>query len=128
MATQDPSRLARWTGLTLTALAAAPFVMSAAMKFFPNPQVTDGMAHLGWPLPALLTLAILEAGSVLLYLIPRVAMLGAVVLTGYLGGAIATHLRIGEPVYLHVALGLFIWGGLYLREPRLRALLPLRSS
>ena len=64
----------------------------------------------------------------MLYLIPRLSILGAIVLTGFLGGAIATHLRIGEPVVMHIVLGLLIWGGLFLREPRLREILPLRKA
>jgi hypothetical protein len=126
MSAPQPSRPALWTGRILSTLAGLPFVLSAGMKFSMNEQVTQGMGRFGWPAGMILTLAVLEAGSVLLYWTPRVAVLGAIVLTGYLGGAIATHLRIGEAVYLHVVLGLLIWGGLYLREPRLRSILPLR--
>jgi hypothetical protein len=98
------------------------------MKFSGAPAVVQGMAHFGWPETMIATLAVLEAGSVLLYLIPPVSVLGGIVLTGFLGGAIATHLRIGEAVYVHVLLGLFIWGGLYLRNPRLRELIPFRKG
>jgi len=118
---------AGWIGWVFTVLAAAPFVLSASMKFLRPPQMLEGWAHLGWPTSMITTVAILEATSVLLYLIPRISVLGAVVLTGFLGGAIATHLRMGEPVVIHVVLGLLIWGGLYLREPRLRELLPIRK-
>ncbi len=117
-----------WTGRVMTVLAALPFVMSAAMKFMGGPQMVQGMSHFGWPEGMLITLGILEAGSVILYLIPQTAVLGGIVLTGYLGGAICTHMRIGEPVYVHVILGLFIWGGLYLREARLRELIPFRKG
>jgi hypothetical protein len=122
-----PSKLALRSGWALSALAALPFVMSAGMKFAGIPAVVEGMAHFGWPQTMIFTLGILEAGSVLLYLIPPVSILGGIVLTGFLGGAIATHLRIGEAVYVHVLLGLFIWGGLYFRNPRLRDLIPLRK-
>jgi hypothetical protein len=114
-------------GRSLSVLAALPFCMSATMKVIGGPQMDQGWAHFGWPSTMVTTIAILEASSVILYLIPRTAVLGAIVLTGYLGGAIATHLRIGEAVYLHVVIGLLIWGGLYLREARLHPLLPLRN-
>lgn len=120
----------KWSGRIgwiLTVLAAAVFAMSASMKFTAGPPVLQMFGHLGWQPGALLPLAFLETACVLLYLIPRVSVLGAIVLTGYLGGAIATHVRLGEPIFLHIAIGLFIWGGLYLREPRLRELLPLKK-
>lgn len=117
-----------WVGRGMTILAVLPFVMSATMKFMGGPQVLQGFSHLGWPETMLITLGVLEAGSVLLYIIPQTAVLGAIVLTGYLGGAISTHLRIGEAVYIHVVLGFLIWGGLYLRDSRLRELIPLRKG
>jgi|SRR5665213_2651050 len=117
-----------WVGRGLTTLAALPFMMSAVMKFMGGPQIVQGMSHFGWPESMLITLGILEAGSVVLYLIPRVSVLGAIVLTGYLGGAICTHLRIGEAVYMHVVIGILIWGGLYLRDSRLRELIPIRKG
>lgn len=116
-----------WLGRIMSGLAALPFLMSAAMKFKGGEQMAQGWAHFGWPDAMMLTVAILELGSVVLYLIPQVSVLGAIVLTGYLGGAIATHLRLQEAVYLHVIIGVLIWGGLYLREPRLRSLIPLRK-
>lgn len=98
------------------------------MKFIGGAQVTQGMSHLGWPENMMLILGVLEAGSVILYLIPRVSVLGEIVLTGYLGGAISTHLRIGEAVYIHLVFGILIWGGLYLRDSRLRELIPIRKG
>ena len=121
------STKAAWIGWILTALAGGMFIMSATMKLMAPPQVLQMFGHLGWQPGALVPLAVLEITCALLYLIPPVSVLGAVVLTGFLGGAIATHVRIGEPVVMHVVIGLFIWGGLYLREPRLRELLPLRK-
>jgi uncharacterized membrane protein YphA (DoxX/SURF4 family) len=121
------SKKAAWTGWILTVLAAGVFALSASMKFKGGPQVLQMFDHLGWQPGALVPLGILELSCALLYLLPRVSVLGAIVLTGFLGGAIATHLRLGEPVVMHVFIGLFIWGGLYLREPRLRELLPLRK-
>ena len=117
-----------WAGRVLTALAALPFLFSSFMKFTGNPQVLQGMSHLGWPENMLTTLGVLEATSVLLYLIPVTSVLGAIVLTGYLGGAISTHLRIGEPVVMQVVIGILIWLGLFLRESRLRAILPVRTK
>ena len=114
-------------GWVLTVLASLPFLMSAAMKFKGGEQMAQGWAHFNWPEAMLIPVAILELSSVVLYLIPQVSVLGAIVLTGYLGGAIATHLRLQEAVYVQVIIGILIWGGLYLREPRLKALLPIRK-
>jgi hypothetical protein len=72
-------------------------------------------------------IAIVELACVLLYAIPRTSVLGAILLTGYLGGAISTHVRAGEPFYLPLGVGVIVWLGLFLRDARLRALLPLRS-
>ncbi len=121
------SKKVLWTGRVLTALAAFPFLMSGAMKLGGGPQMSEGMAHFGWPATMTSTLAVLELGSVLIYLIPQTAVLGAIILTGYLGGALSTHLRLGENVVTHVIIGVLIWGGLYLRDTRLRALIPLRK-
>ncbi|HTA16881.1 MAG TPA: DoxX family protein [bacterium] len=116
-----------WLGWVLTALPAAMFVLSASMKLSGNPKVVQMFSQLGWQPSALVPLACLELTCVLLYLIPRISILGGIVLTGYLGGAIATHVRLGEPVIMHIFIGLFIWGGLYLREPRLRELIPVKK-
>jgi hypothetical protein len=115
-----------WIGRVLSIIVVLPFVMSAQMKVAGGPQITEGMAHLGIPLTLLPTLACLEIMCIVIYLIPQTAVFGAILFTGYLGGAICTHLRMGEPVYLQTALGVVIWLGLFLREPRLRQLLPIR--
>lgn len=117
-----------WTGRILSGLGALPFVPSAAMKLLRHPEVVKGMAHLQLPESLILPLGVLELLCVVVYAVPRTAVLGAILLTGYIGGAMLTHIRIGEPVYMHIALGLFVWLGLFLREPRLRALLPLRRT
>jgi hypothetical protein len=101
--------------------------MSAMMKFKGGPEMMEGWNHFGWPAELLLTIGILEAASVLLYMIPQTAVLGAILLTGYLGGAIATHLRVSEGVPLQVLFGVLIWGALFLRDERLRQLLPFRK-
>lgn len=115
-----------WTGRVITGLVSAMFLMSASMKLRGGPELAQGFAHLGLPASMVLPLAILEAGCVLVYLVPATAVLGAVLLTGYLGGAICTHWRVGDPFVVQVVLGLVMWLGVYLREPRLHALLPLR--
>lgn len=111
-------------GRILTGLAALPFIPSAAMKFMQSPEAMKGMVHLGIPESLLLPLAILETGCVLVYLIPKTCVLGAILLTGYLGGAILTHLRVDEPVYIPIAIGIVVWLGLYLRDARLREIFP----
>jgi len=116
-----------WTGRVISVLVSLLFVMSAAMKFAGPPEVTKEMARLGLPASLLVPVAILELSCAVIYLIPPTAVLGAILLTGYLGGAILTHLRVGEQQYpLHVVLGILVWLGLGLREDRLRALIPLR--
>lgn len=128
MARNETSRIASIVGWIMTLMAAGIFLMSAIMKLSMNPKMLPMLAQLGWSPSSLALLATLELGSVLLYLVPPVSVLGGIVLTGFLGGAIATHVRVGQPVYVHVVIGLFIWGGLYLREPRLRALIPFRTK
>ena len=83
---------------------------------------------MGWPTSVALVVAVLELGSLALYLIPQTAVLGAILLTGYLGGAVATHVRIGEywQCWIPVAFGVLVWLGLFLRDARVRALIPLR--
>jgi DoxX-like family/Polyketide cyclase / dehydrase and lipid transport len=118
----------QWTGWVLTILAVAPFVASAAAKFAGIPQVAQGMEHLGWSQTLIFRLGIIEALCAVLYLLPLSSVLGAVLLTGYIGGAIATHLRIGEEPWGLVAFGILAWLGLYLREDRLAVLLPIRAD
>ena len=119
-------RTMSWTGRVLTALVMLPFAMGAYMTFSHNPQAAEGMAKVGWP-PAMANIIMaLMLSSLTLYLIPPTAVLGAVLLTGYLGGAVATHLRVGEAPTAAVTVGVLAWLGLWLREPRLRQLLPLK--
>ncbi len=111
----------------MTILPVLMFVFSGLMKFTQNAEVQKGFEHLGWPTSLAVRLGILELSCTIIYLIPRTAVLGAILLTGYLGGAIATHVRIGEAVVTHIILGIVLWGGLFLRDPRLRVLIPLRK-
>jgi DoxX-like family len=91
-------------------------------------SMRDGFAHLGYPEGLALTLGILEIGSVVLYLVPRTSILGAILLTGYLGGAVSTHLRIGDPVFVPLVPGILVWVGLYFEDERIRNSIPLRKS
>jgi len=97
------------------------------MKLIKPASVMQGLAHLGYPESLALGIGIVELTCVILYVIPQTAVLGAILLTAYLGGATATHLRIGEPVFMPILLGVLVWGGLYFREVRLRMLIPLRK-
>ena len=117
-----------WIGRVLSAIPIGMMLFSAVLKVHPSPQVVQfTVTHLGYPEAALTKLAILEITCVVLYAIPRTAVLGAILLTGYLGGAVASHFRVGDLPIPQVLLGVLAWGGLYLRDERLRALLPLRD-
>ena len=125
--TQKPWLL--WTGRILSAIPVLMMGAGAAFAFTRSPQVVEGMSKFGYQKSALLLIGVLELASVVVYVIPRTAVLGAILMTGYLGGAIATHVRVGDPGWpTALVLGIFVWGGLYLRDERLRALLPLRKS
>lgn len=122
-----PSKKLLWAGWVVSILPVLMLVMSGVMKLTKSPEVLEGFEHLGWSANLALALAIAELTSTVLYVIPQTAVLGAILLTGYLGGAIATHVRIGEPFWIPIVLGVMIWLGLFLRDARLRALLPLRT-
>ena len=122
-----PSKKAVWTGRVISILVSLLFLVSAFFKFKGGPELAEGMAHLGIPDSMVLPLGVLELTVVVVYLIPQTAVLGAILLTGYVGGALCTHWRVGDPFIVHVVLGLMTWLGLYLREPRLRPLLPFRT-
>ena len=125
------SKKVLWAGWIVSVLPALMLLMSAVMKFVKTPEVVEGFTHLGWQESLALALGIIEIASTVIYLFPATAVLGAILLTGYLGGAIATHMRIGDPflpnVIVPIVLGVLVWGGLWLRDVRVRALLPLRS-
>jgi hypothetical protein len=116
-----------WAGRAISVLVSLVFAISAFMKLKGGAEVMQGMAHLGLPESLILPLAILEISCVVIYLIPATSVLGAILLTGYIGGAICTHLRVGDPFFMQIAFGIFVWLGLYLRENRLKALIPLRT-
>ena len=126
------SKAARWTGYAMSGLVILFLLFDGGIKLVPLEIVTQTSGEIGLPTDPSFArlLGILTLIGVVLYAMPQTAVLGAILLTGYMGGAIATHLRIDSPLFSHtlfgVYLGLLIWGGLYLREPRLRALIPFR--
>jgi DoxX-like family len=118
-----------WAGCIVSALPVLVLVASAIAKFVKPTGFDKGMAGLGWPLDLANPLGVVELISTILYLIPQTAVLGAILITGYLGGAIATHLRIGEygNMILPFALGVLAWLGIALRDGRLWSLIPWRT-
>jgi hypothetical protein len=118
-----------WAGRIISALPVLLLVFSAVMKLLKPAPVVQGFARYGYPESQILLIGILELSCSIIYAIPRTSVLGAILLTGYLGGATATNVRVGDPsFYATVTLGIFVWLGLYLRDARLHALLPLRSQ
>lgn len=118
-----------WTGWVITALPVVALVLSAAMKFQEvTPEASKGLEGIGWTAAQLPGLGILELVCIVLYAIPQTSVLGAILVTGYMGGAIATHVRVGEPFVVQAIIGVLVWLGLFLRDPRLRALLPWRTT
>ena len=125
------ARTSSRAGIVFTTLAAMFLVFDTVLKVLKLGPAVEGTVALGYPVETVQWIGVIELACVVLYLVPRTAVLGALLLTGYLGGAIATHVRIGNPLFTHILfpvyVALFIWGGLYLRDTRLRELLPLRK-
>jgi hypothetical protein len=125
-------RGAVWTGRILSGLFIAFMLFDSVIKLVRIQPVIDTFAQLGYPDKYAVTIGVIELVCLALYALPRTAVLGALLYTAILGGAIATHMRIGSPLFSHtlfgVYMGLVMWGGLYLRDPLLRAILPLRAS
>jgi hypothetical protein len=117
-----------WAGRVLTGLPALAMLASSLGKLSHAPAVMEGFTgKFGYSAGAVTGIGVLELACAIIYVVPRTAVLGAILVTGYLGGAVATHVRIGDPSFVMPALlGVFAWAGLYLRDPRVRALLPLR--
>ncbi|MBX3404098.1 MAG: DoxX family protein [Phycisphaeraceae bacterium] len=116
-------------GLVLTALVALLLTFSAVMKFLRPPEMIEQFEGvLGYPARLAVPIGMVELLCVVLFIIPRTAALGAVLLTGYLGGAIATHVRIGDQFIAPVIVGVVVWLALFMRDPRVRSLLPLRRT
>ncbi|MEJ0040215.1 MAG: DoxX family protein [Gammaproteobacteria bacterium] len=125
------SKGAVWSGRVLSALVVVFLLFDGIVKFMMIQPVTDAFNELGYPVKHAILIGAIDVACAVLFAIPRTAVLGAVLMTGLLGGAISTHVRIDSPLFSNtlfgVYLGLIAWAGLYLREPRVRALLPLRS-
>ena len=115
-----------WASRVLAALPVMLLLFSGAVKFTTSPEVVAANTRLGWSMDLAPMLGVLELSLTLLYLIPRTSVLGAILLTGHLGGATATHIRIGDPFYFPLLTGVLLWASLYLREPRLSELVPVR--
>ena len=117
-----------WAGWIVSLWPAFVIISSATWKLTRNPWYVKEFARIGWPDSALSPLALLQLSFLALYLIPQTSILGAILLTGYLGGAIATYVRIGElyPVLVPLSTSMIAWAGIYLRERRLRAIVPVR--
>ena len=118
-----------WAGHIISALPVLMLLFSGVMKLAKPAPVVEGFVRLGYPESVSLGIGILELACTVVYIIPRASILGAILLTGFLGGATATHVRVGDPAFFFpVVLGVLVWLGLYLRDERLRALIPLRDK
>ncbi len=121
-----------WAGRILSGLAIVFLLFDGIMKFYLDklpPEVLEASAQLGYSLEIMPTIGTILLGCTILYAIPRTSVLGAILLTAYLGGAVASHVRVGSPLLTHmlfpIYVGVFVWGGLYARIARLRSLIPL---
>jgi hypothetical protein len=124
------SRAMRWTGWVLTILPGLLLLVDGIFKLIQPEPVVKGTTELGYSAGVILPLGIVLIVCTILYLIPKTAVLGAILLTGYLGGAVATHVRVGAGwfnILFAVTFGILLWGGLWFRDDRLRALIPIRS-
>ena len=127
-AAASSSRVLVWAGRFVSALPALALLGSAAAKLSGQAKMVDALTgHYGFQAGSLTTIGVLELVSTVIYLVPQTAFFGAVLLTAYLGGATATHVRVGDPVVVPVLLGVLVWLGLFLRDERLRALAPIRK-
>ena len=129
-AAQQNTRTAAQVGRVCTGLAALFLAFDTVLKVLKLQPAVEGTIALGYPVDSVLWIGIIELVCLVMYLVPRTSVLGGLLLTGYLGGAVATHVRISNPLLTHtlfpIYVALLLWGGLYLREQRLRALVPLR--
>jgi hypothetical protein len=121
-----------WTGRTISGLITVLLLMDAVMKIAQVAPVMEGTVKVGYPASAVLPIGIILLLCLICYVIPRTAVLGAILLTGYLGGAVATNFRISTPLFSYILVpvyvGVLVWGGLFLQDERLRALIPLRKN
>ena len=122
------SKIRLWAGRIMSALPALFLLIDGIMKLVKPAIVVETTVKLGYPESVIPGLGIVLLACTILYLIPRTAVLGAILLTGYLGGAVATHVRVGEelfPINFPLIIGALLWGGLYLRNERLRSIVPV---
>jgi hypothetical protein len=120
-----------WTGRILSGFAVLFLLFDSIIKLMVIPAVVDSFRQLGYPVSVSRGIGLLQLVCLAVYVIPRTSALGAVLLTGYLGGAVATHVRVGSPLFSHILFPIYvaalIWGGLYLRDDRVRALIAPRN-
>jgi hypothetical protein len=119
-----------WTGVVMSAIPSLMLLMASMMSLSRSPQALQGMAQFGYPENVITGIGAACLVSTILYMIPRTAVLGAILLTGYLGGAVATHVRVEAEKFtflIPVVVGALIWGGLFFRDARIRNLLPWRK-
>lgn len=129
MASEQPiSKAKLWISYVVSALPVMLLLLSASFKFIQPPGFEEGLAHMGWNVTTTFYLGFVEIACVIVYLIPRTAVLGAILIAAYMGGAVATHVRVGDPFWIQVLVGVFVWFGLWLREPRVTALIPFRGK
>lgn len=117
-----------WTGRVLSALPVLLLLFSASAKLTQNTQAVEGFRAFGFPEGVGFTIGIVELACTILYVVPQTAVLGAILLTGYLGGATVTHVRVEESFVIPIFVGVLLWGGLYLRDARVRSLMPIRRA
>src|SRR5436190_21855066 len=126
------TRFQLWSGRALSALAVLFLLFDATIKLLQLPVAVEGTKKVGYPGNVVFILGAIQLVCLIVYLVPRTAVLGAILWTGYLGGAVATHVRVGNPLFSHVLFPIYvaaiIWGGLWLREPHLRALFGIRAA
>ncbi len=120
------SKKAHWAGYIMSALPVLVLVASAVAKLMRPPSVVQGFAQLGFPESLIATLGVLELVCAVVYVVPRTSVVGAILLTGYLGGAVAANARAGQNVIFPVIVGVLVWGGLFMRDERLRELIPVK--
>lgn len=127
---EETPKAMRWTGYALTGLSTAFMLFDSIIKIPPLQVVTDTMAQLGYLAHLARPIGVIELVLIVLYVFPRTAVLAAILLTAVMGGAIASHMRLGDPLFSHtlfgVYLGAMIWGGVWFRDARLRSLVPFR--
>ena len=121
-----------WTGRVVSWVIAALLLLDAVMKVLQVPQVMEGTMKAGYPADTVRPIGIILLVCLICYVIPRTSVLGAILLTGYLGGAVATNVRISTPLFSYILVAVYVgvltWGGLFLRDERLRELIPLRKN